>query len=156
SLNGQRIRLPGDTLWGRQLRPFREAGSITAARADFIQSTYSGADVVIADAGGGPVHPDPQEVSAFQVECSHNLLVTHAPAHDASALENVRSGAVFARQPGPEIQAADLLAVAASPVLRGVRETWPLALLTGGEASAPEPGEAIPVGGGMVVLHGRA
>src|SRR5581483_7154509 len=95
SLGGRRIRLPGDTLWGRQLQPFREDGTITPAREAFIQSTYGGADVVIADAGGGPVHPDPREVSAFQGECSHRLLVTHAPTHDPSALENVRSGAVF-------------------------------------------------------------
>src|SRR5262249_55025449 len=140
----------------RQLQPFREDGTITPAREAFIQSTYGSADVVIADAGGGPVHPDPEEVSAFRGECSHHLLVTHAPTEDPSALQNVRSGAGFALEPLPHVDAADLLAVAASPALRGVRETWPIALLNAGTVLSPEPGEAIPTGEGVIVLRGRA
>jgi CRP-like cAMP-binding protein len=156
SMNGHRIRLPGDTLWGRQLEPLCARGVISHARERFIQGTYEGADIVVADAGGGPIHPDPHEVSDLQVQCSHRLLVTHAPLEVASELENARSGAMVALQQAPAVEPDDLLALSTSPALRGVPERWLLGLLNAGHVLTPETGQNLPPEGALAVLRGRA
>jgi hypothetical protein len=155
ALEGQRIRLPGDTLWGRQLAPLRAAGILGAERERFIQGTYAGADVVVADAGGGAIHPDPEEVGDLPRSGSQHLLVTHLPAGPERALQNARSGALVCLQPRAPIAATDLLALSNSPALAGAPERWLLGFLSGGEIETPGNGAPLPVAGCLAVLHGR-
>lgn len=154
SLGGQRIRMPGDTLWGRQLEPLVADGTLTRARERFIQASYEGADIVVADAGGGPIHPDPKEVSELQHQSSHRLLATHTPLEASTALQNARSGAVIALRECPPLEPADLLALTTSAPLRGVSERWLLAFLNGGEALSVESGDIVPAGDALAILRG--
>jgi len=154
-LEGRKIRLPGDTIWGSQLLPFQERRVLTPERAEFVQSTYQGADLVVADAGGGMIHPIPEEVHALaQHHPSQQTLVTHIPeaarCYLTPAEPGQRINLVNRNGRTPE-QATSLLA---SPILRDVPERWLLALLNGGEVVDP-PEVSIPAPeGGVFVLAG--
>jgi hypothetical protein len=141
SMNGLHIRMPGDTLWGRQLEPLLERKVITRARYDFIQHTYDGADVIVADAGGGPIHPDPHEVQELLEH--HNgckLMVTHVSEAARQYLPPADPGTAITLVPREERTPEQAMALFGSPVLRRVPERWLLALLYGGDVV--DPGEA--------------
>src|SRR5262249_39723895 len=150
----------GDTLWGKQLDPLVANGTINAARRRLIMEAYQGADVVVADAGGGPIHPDPREVDDLSHRSAHQLLVTHVPADPALQLRNAPSGAAVTLQPAPRGDPApdadDLLALATSPVLNGTPERWRLGMLNGGEVLPVESVQELPVEGCLFLLRGRA
>lgn len=155
SMEGKRIRLPGDTLWGAQLTPLREQGIISRARCEFIQSTYRGADVVVADAGGGPIHPDPHEVRKLVgAGCDCHLLVTHVLEEARPYLPSAEPGTSLALLPRSERTPAEATGLFGSPLFRGTPERWLLALLYGGEVVHPGE-EPIPMDGfAWVVLAG--
>lgn len=133
-----RIRMSGDTLWGAQLDPLVQQGLVAPGRAEFIRSTYNGADVLIADAGGGSVHPDPGEVQALiHNEGCGRVLVTHVGEDMRSKLPAADPGTSIALVPGEERSTDDATALFASPLLRDVPERWLLALLQGGELVHP-------------------
>ncbi len=155
SMDGKHIRMPGDTLWGRQLEPLLEQKVISPQRYHFIQHTYDGADVIVADAGGGPIHPDPQEVSEL---VSHSggcqLMVTHVPEFARPILPTAEPGTVVELIPRAIRSPEEAMALFGSPVLRGVAERWLLGLLYGGEVIDP-PEQPIPhYEGAFVVLSG--
>jgi hypothetical protein len=160
SMGGKHIRMPGDTLWGRQLEPLLQEGVISPERYRFIQHTYDGADVIVADAGGGPIHPDPQEVHELVAHgcCSH-LMVTHVPEFAREFLPNAEPGASVVLLPREERAPEEAMALFSSPVLRGVPERWLLALLYGGDMEeaasvAQEHGDgAVMVLAGSILLR---
>ena len=148
SMGGKHIRLPGDTLWGRQLDPLLEQKVISPARYHFIQHSYDGADVIVADAGGGPIHPDPQEVQ--ELLAHHNgcqMMVTHVSEAARSFLPPADPGTSVTLIPREERTPGEAMALFGSPVLRQVPERWLFALLNGGDVVVPGE-EPIPVSGG--------
>lgn len=149
------IRLPGDTIWGRQLDPFVEHRVISPRRARFIQESYSGADVVVADAGGGPIHPDPDEVRALVEQHSGQVtLVTHIPEYARPYLTPAEPGKGLMLVPRTPRTPEQATALFGSPLLKDVPEQWLLALLYGGNVVDP-PEEPAPVQpGAIVVLSG--
>lgn len=155
SMEGKRIRLPGDTLWGAQLDPLLEQGLLTPARHRFVQSTYSGADVVVADAGGGPIHPDPEEVRKLVgAGCGCELLVTHVLEEARQYLPSAEPGTSLALLPRPERTPEEATGLFGSPLFRAAPERWLLALLYGGEVILPGE-EPVPMdGSAWVVLAG--
>lgn len=155
SMAGKRIRLPGDTLWGRQLDPLREREIIGPARYDFIQSTYRDADIIVADAGGGPIHPDPNEVRQVLPQGSGcHLLVTHVSEQARSFLPSAEPGMALALAPRLERSAEEATGLFGSPLLREVPERWLLALLHGGDIFQPSEEPFLPGEGALVVLAG--
>lgn len=155
SMDGKHIRLPGDTLWGRQLEPLLEQKVITPQRYHFIQHTYDDADVIVADAGGGPIHPDPQEVLELVSHGSGSkLLVTHIPEFARDFLPTADPGTGVALIQREERSPEEAMALFGSPVLRGVPERWLLALLYGGTVINPANEAFEHPGGAVVVLAG--
>lgn len=157
SMNGKCIRLPGDTLWGTQLDPLLEQGILTQARYDFIQQTYCGADIVVADAGGGPIHPDPREVHELvSVGCGCQLMATHIPESAREYLPTAEPGTNVVLIPRPENTPDEAMALFGSPILREVSERWLLALLHGGDvvAAGRESLHPSPEEGAIFVLAG--
>jgi hypothetical protein len=155
-LAGKRIRLPGDTLWGRQLRPLVESGVMTPARAEFVQNSYHGADVIIADAGGGPVHPDPQEVAALlERAVDSRLMVTHIPESARDLLPTAEPGTTVTLVPRETRTPEEAMALFGSPALRNVPERWLLGLLHGGEVRLPEEGSLGSPKGALFLLAGN-
>jgi hypothetical protein len=155
SMGGKHIRMPGDTLWGKQLDPLMEQGVITPARHAFIQRTYDNADVIVADAGGGPVHPDPQEVHEL---ASHarggRLMVTHVPESARGFLPTADPGTVVTLIPRGERTPEEAMAMFGSPLLNAAPERWLLTLLYGGEVIDPAEEAMVPPEGGVLVLAG--
>ncbi len=142
SMEGRHIRMPGDTLWGRQLEPLLKEGVISPRRCHFIQRTYEGADVIVADAGGGPIHPDPQEVQELLRQRSGcRMMVTHVSETARQYLPPADPGTEVVLLPREVRTADEAMALFGSPTLRRVPERWLLALLHGG--TAVEPGEAV-------------
>lgn len=157
SMDGRHIRMPGDTLWGRQLEPLLEKGVISPKRYHFIQHTYDGADIIVADAGGGPIHPDPQEVHDLVAHghCAQ-LMVTHVPEFARDFLPSAEPGTTVALIHREERSPEEAMALFGSPVLQGVPERWLLALLYGGDVLLPSR-EPVPItDGAVVVLAGSA
>lgn len=157
AMDGKRVRLPGDTLWGRQLDPLLEQGVITRARYDLIQQAYEGADVIVADAGGGPIHPDPQEVRELlsrNGDC--RMLTTHIPESARELLPTADPGAHVVLIPREERTPEEAMALFGSPILQNVPERWLLSLLYGGEVVTPgkDPLRPQPQGGALFVLAG--
>jgi hypothetical protein len=142
SMGGKHIRMPGDTLWGRQLEPLLADGTLTAKRHEFIQHTYDGADVIVADAGGGPIHPDPEEVADLirLHDGQSRVMVTHIPDAARDFLPPAEPGTVVELLPRTERTPEEAMALFGSPVLKHVPERWLLALLYGGTV------EDLPVG----------
>jgi hypothetical protein len=138
SMNGKHIRMPGDTLWGRQLDPLLQDKVISHQRYDFIQHTYDNADIVVADAGGGPIHPDPQEVHELlgHEHCS-KLMVTHIPEFARQFLPPAEPGTSVVLIPREERTPEEAMGLFGSPVLRDVPERWLLSLLYGSEVFNP-------------------
>lgn len=154
SLGGKRIRLPGDTLWGRQLEPLREREVISPERCRFIQSTYQDADVIVADAGGGPIHPDPNEVRELLPECCDcHLLVTHVSEQARSFLPSAEPGMALTLIPRVERTAEEATGLFGSPLFRDIPECWLLALLHGGDIVQPSQ-EAFAADEALIVLSG--
>jgi len=155
SLGGKHIRLPGDTLWGRQLTPLKEQGVISAARCRMVQRSYDGADVIVADAGGGPIHPDPEEVRELLAHLNGSqVLVTHIPEFARKFLPTAEPGScveLIARQDRSPEEATGLFG---SPLFRSIPERWLLALLYGSEVLLPGEGEIPDAEGAIVVLSG--
>lgn len=138
SLGGRHVRMPGDTLWGRQLEPLLEQKVIRPERYRFIQHTYDGADVIVADAGGGPIHPDPQEVHELLThDHDSRLMVTHIPEFAREFLPTAEPGTVVPLIPREERSPEEAMALFGSPPLAGMPERWLLALLYGGEVLDP-------------------
>jgi len=156
SMNGMHIRMPGDTMWGRQLEPLLEKKVIGPARFQFIQTTYDGADVIVADAGGGPVHPDPQEVSDL-LKHDHNcrLMVTHIPEFAREFLPPAEPGTSINLIPREDRTPEEAMALFGSPVMRDMPERWLLALLHGGTVINPPEAPMEPDDGAYFVLSGR-
>jgi hypothetical protein len=155
ALDGKHIRFPGDTLWGQQLTPLVQQGAISEERRRLVQRSYRGADVIVADAGGGPIHPDPEEVRALLGQLNGSqVLATHIPEFARKFLPTAEPGHCAELIPRAERSPEEATALFGSPVLRGVPERWLLALLYGGEILLP--GEApVPDGeGALVVLAG--
>jgi hypothetical protein len=155
SMDGKHVRMPGDTLWGRQLEPLLDQEVISPRRYEFIQRTYDGADVIVADAGGGPIHPDPQEVGELisHHECGC-MMVTHIAESARGLLPPAEPGTVVTLLPRPERTPEAAMAIFGSPLFRRVPERWLLTLLYGGEVVDP-PEEPRPHGEGAVfVLSG--
>jgi cyclic nucleotide-binding protein len=152
SMEGKHIRMPGDTLWGRQLEPLLEQRVLSPERYDFIQHTYDNADVIVADAGGGPVHPDPQEVHEL-VEHGHGcqIMVTHIPEFARKFLPTADPGTSVTLVPRAERTPEEAMGLFGSPVLRKIPERWLLALIYGGEVSIP-PEEPIDYPGGAICV----
>lgn len=145
SLDGRSIRLPGDTLWGSQLSGLVARGALGPARAAFIQGSYEGADVLVADAGGGPIHPDPEEVGELVRRSPARIFVTHTPDAARTFLPPAEPGTRVELLPREERTPEEAMALFGSPTLRGVPERWLLALLYGGRVvPAPEPDAAHP------------
>ncbi len=138
SMQGKHIRMPGDTLWGRQLEPLLEQQVISDQRYHFIQHTYDDADVIVADAGGGPIHPDPQEVLEL-ISHGHGaqLMVTHIPEFARPFLPIAEPGTSVELIPGVARAPEEGMGLFGSPVLREVPERWLLCLLSGGEIESP-------------------
>lgn len=155
SMGGRHIRMPGDTLWGRQLEPLLEKKIISKNRYDFILHTYDGADVIVADAGGGPIHPDPEEVHELLSHANGSqMMVTHIPEFARPYLPIAEPGTVVTLLPRVERTPEDALALFGSPVLRNVPERWLLALLYGGEVESLGDGPAPNNGGALFLLSG--
>jgi hypothetical protein len=155
SMNGKHIRMPGDTLWGRQLDPLLEQRVITRQRYDFIQHTYDGADIIVADAGGGPVHPDPQEVSELAAHSDGCcFMVTHVPESARKYLPTAEPGACVTLIPKEERTPEEAMGLFGAPALRDVPERWLLTLLYGGDVILPNDEPFIPDEGAYVVLAG--
>jgi hypothetical protein len=154
-MDGKRIRMPGDTLWGRQLTPLVKQGIISEKRCQFIQRSYDGADVIVADAGGGPIHPDPEEVRDLLSRSNGSqLLVTHIPDFARKYLPPAEPGKCVELIPRAARTPEDATALLGSPALRSVPERWQLALLYGSELVLPGEGE-VPLGeGALIVLSG--
>lgn len=155
-MDGKRIRMPGDTLWGRQLAPLVERGIISEKRCQLIQRSYDGAEVIVADAGGGPIHPDPEEVRDLMRRSSGSqLLVTHIPDFARKFLHPAEPGQCVELIPRDRRTPEEATGLFGSPVLRTVPERWLLTLLYGGETFLPGEGE-LPLGeGALIVLSGR-
>ncbi|MGV3724097.1 MAG: cyclic nucleotide-binding domain-containing protein, partial [Actinomycetota bacterium] len=152
TLCGKRIRLPGDTLWGRQLAPLRDQGVISPARCRLVQRSYAGADVIVADAGGGPIHPDPEEVRELLAHVNGSrVLVTHVPEFARAYLPSAEPGSCVELAPRLERSPEEATGLFGSPLFRGISERWLLALLYGGEVLLPGEGE-LPEGEGALVL----
>ena len=155
SLGGQRIRLPGDTLWGKQLDPLLESGVISKKRYQFIQDSYGDADLVVADAGGGPIHPDPDEVRKWmEANVNQRMLVTHMPETSRNVLPNAEPGELVTLQPPLERSARDVRALMSSPLLRNASERWLTALLGAGEVRPLERNQTLKGSEPFVVLSG--
>jgi CRP-like cAMP-binding protein len=155
SMDGKRIRMPGDTLWGQQLNPLLEQKILTQARYDFIQRTYDDADVIVADAGGGPIHPDPQEVVELLARNSESrFLVTHVSEAARKFLPNAEPGITVNLIPREERTTDETMAVFSSPVLQDLPERWKAALLQGGDVFLPREEEEERATGALVVLAG--
>ncbi|MBI3910499.1 MAG: cyclic nucleotide-binding domain-containing protein [Armatimonadetes bacterium] len=154
-LNGRRIRLPGDTLWGSQLDPLLACGVLTQARYEFIQHSYQDADLVVADAGGGPIHPEPREIQERLAQCTHRILTTHIAPAARALLPNAEPGAAEVLCECRPVDPDDLLAMGCSPLLRDVPERWLPALYQAGEVITPELGQLVGERGAKVVLRGR-
>jgi CRP-like cAMP-binding protein len=155
SMGGKRIRMPGDTLWGRQLQPLLEQRVISPARCRLVQHSYDGADVIVADAGGGPIHPDPEEVR--EMLCHSNgtrFLVTHVPEFARGFLPIAEPGSCVELIPREERTPSEATGLFGSPVLRDVPERWLLTLLYGGEIVQPGEEEVVLDGEAFVVLAG--
>lgn len=155
SMDGKSIRMPGDTLWGRQLEPLLEQKVITPARYHFILHTYDNADVIVADAGGGPIHPDPQEVHELVAHSNGcQLMVTHVSEVAREFLPTADPGATVTLIPREARTPEEAMALFGSPLLRDVPERWLLALLYAGEVVNP-PEELVDLGeGAILVLSG--
>ncbi|MFN3651727.1 MAG: cyclic nucleotide-binding domain-containing protein [Armatimonadota bacterium] len=155
AMDGKRIRLPGDTLWGRQLDPLLEQGVVTPARAELVRRSYEGADVIVADAGGGPIHPDPEEVQELvKYGCCSRLMVTHIPEAARQYLPTADPGTAVTLIPRAERSPEEAMALFNSPVLQHVPERWLLTLLYGGEVWTPGEEELLPGDGAVMVLAG--
>jgi len=157
SMDGRHIRMPGDTLWGRQLDPLLEQQVITRQRYEFIQHTYNGADVIVADAGGGPIHPDPNEVHELLEHGSRcQLMVTHVSEKARKYLPNAEPGTTVPLLPRKERTPEEAMAMFSSPVLRGTPEKWLSVLLFGGDVLIPQEDAPVipPPDGALVVLSG--
>lgn len=154
-LEGKRIRMPGDTLWGRQLAPLVERGIISEKRCQLIQRSYDGAEVIVADAGGGAIHPDPEEVRELTRSSNGSqLLVTHIPDFARKYLQPAEPGRCVELVPREARTPAEATGLFGSPVLRTVPERWLLTLLYGSEAFLPGEGD-VPLGeGALIVLSG--
>ncbi|HTE19086.1 MAG TPA: cyclic nucleotide-binding domain-containing protein, partial [Armatimonadota bacterium] len=152
SIAGRHIRMPGDTLWGRQLDPLLEQKIITAKRYHFIQHSYDGADVIVADAGGGPIHPDPEEVQELVAHSNCcQLMVTHVPEFARKFLPTAEPGKMVTLIPREERTPEEAMSLFGSPILRNVPERWLLALLYGGDVVVPAE-EPIHYGDGAVLV----
>jgi hypothetical protein len=159
-MEGRRIRMPGDTLWGSQLDPLVESKVISPRRARFIRETYEQSperkdDILVVDAGGGPIHPDPREVrELLDAAQGDALLVTHIPEYARDFLPPAEPGTNLTLVPREERAPEDAMALYGSPVLRGTPERWLLALLYGGTMS-PLGEKPVPVGDdAFIVLAG--
>jgi hypothetical protein len=151
----RRIRFPGDTLWGRQLEPLLEQKVISRARYDLIQNTYDGADVIVADAGGGPIHPDPEEVGELVSHADNSrILVTHVPEHARPFLPSAEPGTTLTLIPRSERTPEDAMGLFGSPVLQHIPERWLLTLLYGGDILIPSEDPIALDQGALVVLTG--
>ena len=159
SLSGKKICLPGDTLWGRQLEPLLEQRVISRKRYDLILGSYRGADVIVADAGGGPIHPAPEEVrELLSLGDESRLLVTHVPDAARAYLPSAEPGTAITLLPRDERTPEEAMALFGSPLLRKVPERWLLALLFGGDVIRPEsvPAELECGQDAWFILAGRA
>lgn len=155
ALCGKRIRLPGDTLWGRQLIPLEERGVISPARRNLVQRSYDGADVIVADAGGGPIHPDPEEVRELLGRLNGaRVLVTHIPESARSYLPTAEPGSYVELAPRQERSPEEATGLFGSPLFRGIPERWLLALLYGGEVLLPGEGDVPATDGALILLSG--
>jgi len=154
-MDGKRIRMPGDTLWGRQLAPLVAQGIISEKRCQLIQRSYDGAEVIVADAGGGPIHPDPEEVrELLRRSNGTQLMVTHIPDFARKFLPPAEPGKCVELIPRDLRTPEEATGLFGSPVLRSVPERWLLTLLYGSESYLPGEGE-VPLGdGALIVLAG--
>jgi hypothetical protein len=156
SMGGKHIRMPGDTLWGRQLEPLLEQKVISPQRYHFIQHTYDGADLIVADAGGGPIHPDPQEVGELVTHGNGcQIMVTHIPEFARQFLPPAEPGTTVTLLPRQERTPEEAMALFGSPLLRDVPERWLLTLLYGGEVLVPTEDPMAIGEGALFVLAGR-
>ncbi len=157
-LDGQSILLPGDTLWGKQLDPLLERGDISRARYTLVQHSYQGGNLVIADAGGPPIHPDPQEVREFfenGPDPDRRILVTHCPDSARGFLQPAEPGMSVTLIPREERISEQATALYGSPLLRDVPERWLLTLLYGSRVVYTRENETIPAfPGATFVLMG--
>lgn len=157
SMDGHRIRMPGDTLWGRQLDPLLEQQVISPKRYRLIQHTYDSADVIVADAGGGPIHPDPHEVKELVAhESSSRMMVTHIPDSARAYLPNAEPGTCVSLIDRVEPAPHDVAAVLRSPIFRDLDERWLLALLHSGRAVTPGTDRLDPEDYAVILLSGSA
>ncbi|MFN3651300.1 MAG: MBL fold metallo-hydrolase [Armatimonadota bacterium] len=156
TLAGKRIRLPGDTLWGRQLDPLLEQEILSAARFGLIQRSYGEADLIIADAGGPPIHPDPEEIHSLLGRSGQTrYLFTHLSETARQLLPPAEPGTAISLLPRPERVPEDLSGLIRSPLLREVSDRWLLALLYGGDILAPAEGEVDLPHGAVIPLAGE-
>jgi hypothetical protein len=110
---------------------------------------------VVADAGGGPIHPDPHEVKELvSPGCGCQLLVTHVVEEARKYLPSAEPGTVLTLLEREQRTPAEATGLFGSPLFRNVPERWLLALLYGGEVISPGEAPWDPNGSALVVLSG--
>lgn len=128
TVNGKSIVYGGDTLWGKRLDELKEKEIIsenhhkTVSDIPFLES-----EVTFFDAGGGMIHPSPEELAKLPKQVRARMILTHVsflPDKAKDRFDLVKVGQNIEIIPQEIRDVSDMMAVVKSPLLRGLDQEW--------------------------------
>ncbi|MDQ7823462.1 MAG: cyclic nucleotide-binding domain-containing protein [Candidatus Eremiobacteraeota bacterium] len=128
-INGK-ILISGDTLWGRPLDGLVEKGIIEPSYRDFLMNLpfREGLELILFDGGGGPIHPEPEELAELPDEVRRRMYLTHVaelPPALCSRVNLGMAGQIFSLEATREqLDFEDVLALSESTLMRGAPHDW--------------------------------
>lgn len=136
TVKGKTIGYSGDMAWGKKLQELTDKGIIDEATRVFEQEIPAQpCDLMFQDAGGGPIHPLPEELATLPSEIKKHLVLTHSaklPADLGADFITPKAGQVWELIPqDPALEA--MTSLSRVPLLSHLGPQWISVLLSSGK-----------------------